>query len=105
MVTGGGTVPFPPLAHPPASAKLISATTNRQFFIMISSLCEFRIEASSFEPIRKESVAQDTFYKSTVIWLLIPILEQSYFHIHYSNQQVTNVPDFKGLVCAGGSFA
>src|SRR5450755_1085327 len=34
-VTGGGTMPLPPFAQPPANARLNKAIANRQFFIMM----------------------------------------------------------------------
>jgi uncharacterized membrane protein YfcA len=34
---GGGTMPLPPFAQPPASARLNNAIANRMFFVMMIS--------------------------------------------------------------------
>ena len=44
IVTGGGTTPFPPLAQPLASARLINATANKQFFIFIFVMIMINLE-------------------------------------------------------------
>jgi len=64
-VTGGGTVPLPPFAQPPVSARLSKATANIKFFIMTRSrwiisepILFFLFESVLFEPARRESVAR-----------------------------------------------
>ena len=52
IVTGGGTTPFPPLAQPLASARLIKATANKQFFMFVMIMI-------NLEEIHIESLPED----------------------------------------------
>src|SRR5208282_3452364 len=97
--------PLPPVAQPPASARLNKATANRQFFVIISlDHCSWNqccLKPVSLNPAVRQIVARNIARNPAFLSNDLSSLQAAVSPICYSNQQLTMYLNSRHFVCAG----